>query len=310
LGALAVWGLRGHRHGVTWPLGLSFWLALGYSAFGVALYLVSHLVIESVCVVCAGTYLVNFALAFVAFMALCRSGSGVLGGLRDDLRAAAAAPRPIVLLSGLLLLAVTVSWFAVPPYWRAETSTGPGGLAVGVTAEGHPWIGAAEPVLEVAEFSDYQCPWCQRGHGEVRKLIEEFRDTVRLVHRNYPLDQQCNTALPRPFHPHACGYALLAFCAQQQGRFWEANDYLFTHGRRSLRVTAEELATSVGLDAGELRSCAGGDRAHQSIQRDLEDGRSLRIRGTPTFVVNGETYPGRLPREVVEAALGIQQAGP
>jgi protein-disulfide isomerase/uncharacterized membrane protein len=303
LGALTVWGLRRHRYGETWPLGMAFWLALGCALLGVALYLVSHMVIRSVCVVCAGSYLVNFGLAFMAFMALRRSGSGVLVGLRDDLRSIAAAPRPFLLLAGSVVLIVATAWAAVPPYWRVETSTGPGGLTVGTTEEGHPWIGATEPVLVIEEYSDYQCPHCQRGHGEVRKLIQAHPDRLRLIHRNYPLDQACNSMLKRAFHPDACRYASLAYCAQQQGRFWEANDYLFTHGRRNLPVTAKELASSVGLDRDDLLDCVDADRGRQAIQLDLQAGQALHIRGTPTFVIGGETYPGRVPAEVVESAL-------
>jgi uncharacterized membrane protein/predicted DsbA family dithiol-disulfide isomerase len=300
-GALSVWGLRRTRYGDTWPLGLMFWLAAAFSALAVALYLLSHLVVESVCVVCAATYLVNFGLAYVAFMALRRVGCGASSALRDDLRAVAATPGPFALFSGTLSVVMVTIWIVVPPYWRIEASTGPGGLPVGETADGHPWIGATEPVLEIEEFSDYQCPHCRRGHDDIRKLIEEHADRVRLVHRHYPLDQHCNPALNRPFHPHACRYARLAVCAQDQGMFWEANDYLFANGRRRSPVTVGDLAAGIGLDTEKLRSCVEGERAGRVVQRDLESGRVLRVRGTPTFVVRGEIYPGRVPPEVVRA---------
>lgn len=303
MGALAVWGLRGHPRGPSWPLGLAFWLALFSSALGIALFLVSHLIVESVCVVCGGTYLVNIGLALVAFLALRRGGWGVRGALARDLRTIVAAPRSFALLLFFFAAVLAASWILVPPYWRVETAMGPGGLAVGVTPAGHPWIGASEPALVITEFSDYQCPHCQRGHDEVRKLIEAHPGRVRVVHRHYPLDQQCNAAIPRPFHPYACRYAVLSHCAQKQGRFWEANDYLFANGRRRLPVTLEELARILELDRAALRACAEGDEAREAVQRDLEAGRELGIRGTPTFLVRGEAYPGRIPEEVIEAAL-------
>jgi len=303
MGALAVWGLRGRPRSPSWPLGLSFWLALFSALLGVALFLVSHLIVRSVCVVCGGTYLVNLGLVFVAYMALRRGGWGVPGALSRDLRTISAARRSFTLLLLSFAALLAVSWALVPPYWRVEAATGPGGLPVGVTPAGHPWIGASEPVLVITEYSDYQCPHCQRGHDEVRKLIETHPARVRVVHRNYPLDQQCNAAIPRPFHIYACRYAVLAHCAQEQGRFWEANDYLFANGRRRFPVTLEELARVLDLDRDALAACAKSDEAAQAVQQDLEAGRELGIRGTPTFVVRGETYPGRIPQDVIDAAL-------
>jgi len=303
MGALAVWGLRGHPRSPSWPLGLAFWLALFSSLLGIALFLVSHLIVESVCVVCGGTYLVNIGLAFVAFMALRRGGWGLSGALARDLRTLSAGPGPFALLVVVFAGALIAAWLLVPPYWRVETATGPGGLPVGTTPGGHPWIGAVEPVLVITEYSDYQCPHCQRGHDEVRKLIETHPGRVRVVHRQYPLDQQCNSAIPRPFHIYACRYARFSHCAQEQGKFWEANDYLFANGRRRFPVTQEELAHNLNLDRDALRACVEGDEAGQAVQQDLEAGRELGIRGTPTFVVRGEAYPGRIPEDVIEAAL-------
>lgn len=308
MGVLAVWSLaRRSRYGEAWPLGLAFWLGAVLALLGVALYLVSHLVIESVCVVCAGTYLVNFGMAFVGLMALRRTGVGVLQALRDDLRAIARTPGPFAFFEGTLVVVMVIFWLTVPPYWRIEFSTGPGGLSAGVTADGHPWIGAAEPVLEIEEYSDYQCPHCRRGHDVVRNLIEQRPDKVRLVHRHFPLDHNCNSAVRQAFHPQACQYALMSFCAQEQGRFWEANDYLFAHGRQRSPVSVGDLAAGAGLDAEDLRTCVSGEKARRAIERDLESGRALRVRGTPTFVVAGEIYPGRIPPEVIMAALAPER---
>jgi len=303
MGALAVWGLRGHPRNPSWPLGFSFGLALFSALLGIVLFLVSHFIVESVCVVCGGTYLVNLGLAFVAFMALRRSGWGLFGALARDGRTVSAGAGPFAFLVIVFAGALIAAWLFVPTYWRVETATGPGGLPVGTTPGGHPWIGAAEPVLVITEYSDYQCPHCQRGHDDVRKLIASHPDRVRVVHRQYPLDQQCNSAILQPFHPYACRYARLSHCAQEQGKFWEANDYLFANGRRRFPVTQEELVRNLDLDQDALRACVEGDEADQAVQRDLEAGRALGIRGTPTFVVRGETYPGRIPPEIIEAAL-------
>jgi len=118
--------------------------------------------------------------------------------------------------------------------------------------------GAARPALTVVEYSDYQCPHCRRGHDELRGLVREHPERVRLVHRDYPLDHHCNDLLKRPFHPQACRYAVLAHCAGEQGRFWEANDVLYSLGRR--RASSSMTWSPPAVASGGLCPLASGPR--------------------------------------------------
>jgi protein-disulfide isomerase len=106
------------------------------------------------------------------------------------------------------------------------------------------------------------------------------------------------------FHPYACGYALLAWCAGEQGRFWEANDYLFSEGLRRERVTARELGDVLQLDAAALSDCSRSDPARRAVQEDMAAARSHGVQGTPTFVVEGEVHLGMIPEELLSELLG------
>ncbi len=305
MGVLAIWGLRARLPTRSWPLGLLFWLAAFSVGVSVVLGLVSLLVIRSACIVCAGIYLINAALLIVAGLELRKLKEGPLTSFVADARALA-ANRGAVVYGGLVVAAVMgLLWLAVPPYWELKFPAGPGGLPVGETAEGSPWIGASRPTLEIVLFSDYQCPFCQRGQDAIRNLISEFPEKVRLVHRNYPLDPECNASLRQAFHPYACAYAKLAHCAGEQGRFWEANDYLYRHGRRLTAVDPGELARAVGLDVAELRDCLNDPATQLFIEQEVAVGRELRIIATPTFVVDGRTYRGRIPPEIIQRGLGV-----
>ena len=133
---------------------------------------------------------------------------------------------------------------------------------------------------------------------ELRTLVEESANCLRLVHRHFPLDPACNPILDRPFHPYACRYAQFAACACKLGKFWEVNDYLYANGRKQSAVQADELCKAVGLDVSALKRCAQED-FDVLLGEDLAAGISLDIGGTPSFLVNGQLYVGRLP----EAAL-------
>ena len=304
MGALAVWGLRRRLRTTSWPFGLLFWLNLFSSALGIFLFALSHYVIKSMCIVCAGTYLVNFGLLAAAAMELRRIGSGPLQGLTGELRAFRARPAPVVVFGALVVIALVSSQLGIPAYWHVRDSAGAGGLTSGETAEGLHWIGARRPAVVIVEFSDYQCPHCSRAHVQMRELVEKHPDRVRLVHRHYPLDHHCNPTIGKPFHPQACEYARLVHCAGLLDQFWEANDYLFAQGRRREPVTGEELAGALGIESEDLAACARGDEARRAIEADLAAGREHHVRGTPTFLLGGKAYPGRIPDEVIRAALG------
>jgi protein-disulfide isomerase/uncharacterized membrane protein len=309
--ALSVWGLRRRLPVQSWPYGALFWISLVAAAVGVALWGLSHYVIESVCLVCAGTYFINVALLFVATMELRRIGRSPLRALQDEMGALTRGAGGAIGLVALTAVALLVTWAVMEPYWKVQLRSGPDGLTVGHTAEGHPWIGATRPVVEIIEYSDYECPHCRRGHAEMRTLVKERPDQVRLVHRHYPLDHTCNPSVSQPFHLRACAYARMAHCAGEQERFWEANDYLYAHGRERDEITADRLAGELGLDASDLETCLAGVAVQQAVGGDIAAGRAMRVRGTPAFVLDGEVYPGRIPPDVLEAALaGESPAAP
>jgi protein-disulfide isomerase/uncharacterized membrane protein len=304
LGALAVSGLRTRPRVRTWPFGILFWASAGASLLSFVLFYVSHFVVESICIVCMGVYLTNVGLWIAAALELRRGGAGAGRALRDDLRAIAGQPVGAGVFAASTLALLLALWLGLPRYWEVESATGPGGVPVGQTTDGAPWIGAQEPLVEIVEFSDYQCPHCQRGHREMRALVQQHSGIVRLVHRSYPLDRECNPTISRAFHPWACFYARLAHCAGKEGRFWEANDYLFLHGRRTSQVTPEELAAAIGVERGAIQACLRDEDVTRSIREDLQAGARIGVRGTPTFVLEGQTYPGRIPQDVLDAALG------
>ena len=95
----------------------------------------------------------------------------------------------------------------------------------------------------------------------------------------------------------------MAFCARETGRFWEANDYLFARGYNRAPVSTRDLAVEIGVDPEAMAACVSSPAATLAVQEDLAAGRALGIRGTPTYVIDGTVYPGRIPPDVIAAAL-------
>lgn len=310
--AMAAWaelGARSRGAGTAWPWGVLCGVGTLLSVASIFLLYVSHFIIHSICLVCAGSYIINIALLVVAILEVRRRGVSVVSAMVADVGEAARRPGLPLIFVALLAGAVMILKASITPYWTIIID-GPDGLAAGTTATGQPWIGAVDPVVEIIEYSDYQCPHCLRGHNAMRDLVRANPDRVRLIHRHYPLDQACNPRITQPFHRFACSYARLAWCAGEQGQFWEANDYIFLQGRRTDRVTPAELARQLGLDAADLTACESGRESAREVDHDLKAGREAGVGATPTFVMNGQVFTGSIPPEALAAALGTGPATP
>jgi len=294
MGGLCLWGLtRRKQPPATWPFGLLFWLSLFSVLVSAVLFVISHQEIHSLCLLCIATYMINFLLLGITIIELHRLKLRPFKTLRMDAKAAAGRRLAFSLYLASFIAVLGIVWATIPTYWEADITTGPEGLLVGKTAEGLDWIGARKPVLEIIEFSDYQCPYCSRGHQKVRSLVSRHPDRIRLVHRNYPLKR----------HRFSFAYAVMAHCASQQKRFWEANDYLYKNGRRKNPVTPEELAEAIGIDAEALRACMVGEDAKSAVLNDIAAGRELKLRGTPTYVIDNQSYPGSIPEKMIAETL-------
>ncbi len=83
--------------------------------------------------------------------------------------------------------------------------------------------------LTIVVFSEFECPFCKRFAQSIDRLLEKFPDDLRMVFMNFPLHNECNSALSRPFHKRACIGANAAMAAKEQGHFWEMHDWLFAN---------------------------------------------------------------------------------
>lgn len=148
-----------------------------------------------------------------------------------------------------------------------------------------PALGRPDAPVTLVEFSDYQCPFCQRFFlATLPALKREYIDTgkVRYVFRDYPLDQ---------IHPEARKAAEAAHCAGEQGKYWEMHDLLFRNQQALALPRLSEHARTLGLDGAAFDTCLASARHTALVNRGLGDGLAAGIQGTPGFVV-AKTKPG------------------
>ena len=166
------------------------------------------------------------------------------------------------------------------PIQGGDAPTGP----VRASVADAPTLGRADAPVTLVEFSDYQCPFCQRFFATtLPALKKDYIDTgkLRFVYRDFPLEM----------HPHAREAAVAAHCVGEQGKYWEMHDALFQYQAALAPAQIAERARALGLDSSRFDQCLTSGRHTASIERGLADGAAAGVQGTPGFVV-GKTQPG------------------
>lgn len=141
--------------------------------------------------------------------------------------------------------------------------------------------GAGSALVTVVEYADFECLNCARAFPLLVRYLEEFRGTLRLVFRHFPLGWE---------HPGSALAARAAEAAARQGRFWEMHDELFRNPGMLHREALHAHAASVGLDIGRFATDLEDDVLVDRIERDIATGRRASVHATPTFFVNGTRY--------------------
>jgi protein-disulfide isomerase len=132
--------------------------------------------------------------------------------------------------------------------------------------------------VSIIEFGDYQCPFCARVEPALRTFISAHTDMIRFSYHHWPLDN----------HRLAYPAARAAECAGRQGAFWEIHELLYQKQDSLGLLTFDELAIRAGVkDAKAFRDCNKRNDAITEIDSAVQLAKSLGLRGTPAFVING-----------------------
>jgi protein-disulfide isomerase len=160
--------------------------------------------------------------------------------------------------------------------------------------------GNADAPVTIVEFSDFECPFCERFYSSTLKQIDDTyikTGKVKLVYRDFPLG----------FHANAQKAAEAAECAGEQGKFWEMHDALFDNGVAGGVASFKRFATDLGLDTGKFDVCLDTGAMTAEVKKDMADGQRAGVTGTPAFFINGQLVTGAQPfenfRQIIEAEL-------
>ena len=207
------------------------------------------------------------------------------GRIRELLGERAQAERRVAYQRELRQAARVVTRLAVP---RSEVSV----------PTGAPATGPASAPVTIVEFTDYQCPYCHRAQVVMDEVLSRYKERVRLVHLDFPLQG----------HPGATPAARAARCAGEQEKFWEYHRSLMTAPGTLDDADLRGRATALQLDPRVFETCLASSRHDAAIEASFRQGEELGVTGTPAYFINGRMVSGARPladfTEVIDAELG------
>jgi protein-disulfide isomerase len=230
------------------------------SLYSVALFLISVTQLHALCPGCAVTYLVNFA-----SLVLCAV----------TFRPMPKLPSAIATLGTLAVCAVALFGitFALGEWSQKKIAAGEriaeserASLAMAAAEKtglskkdveqlGHsasaPAVGPQEAPVNIAVFSDFQCPHCAMFAATLRRIHQHFGNAVRVEYRFYPL----------PGHQWADLAARLGVCMNDAGKFWEFHDRVFEKQDELSEQVLTEIVDDLGVRTADIVTCAGSPYA-------------------------------------------------
>lgn len=166
-----------------------------------------------------------------------------------------------------------------------------------------PVLGDADAPITIVEYSDFECPFCQRFFLETYpQLKSEYIDTgkAKLVYKDFPLN----------FHQMAKPAAIAGKCVyslSDSETFYEYHDMIFNNQNVLSESNLRSWALDVGISGEEYDSCIVDPQIEEQVDADMAEGTQFGVSGTPSFVINGKLLVGAQPfsafEQVIEAEL-------
>lgn len=170
--------------------------------------------------------------------------------------------------------------------------------------EGTGW-GPVDAPVKIVEYSDFGCTYCRQfALSQGKQLQQEYAQSgkVRFDYRSFIIEG-----------PSTRDAANAAYCAADQGRFWDYTDILFARAGVDqpqvvfAKAALKDYGTVLGVDTAIFNRCVDSGTHLPDVTRENADGVRLGVQATPTFFINGKKIEGAVSyssfRAAIEAAL-------
>ncbi len=297
-------------------LALAAILYLGYASF---------VILKLVCVLCLITYAAVIGLFLISGAATSIPMLSLPRRAAQDLKTLVTSPLAIAL--AVLWMGGAATTLAFFPREAAPAATAlTGGVASATPevtqdqrSELERFMASAPRVplvvsnegakVLIVKFADYQCPACGQAFLAYKPIIAKYAAShpgqVKVVHKDFPLNPNCNPAVRTMLHPWACDAAVAVRLARARNRGDQLEDYLYTNQKditpESLRKAAVDVGQVTDFDAKYAATL-------EQVKGDITMGQQLKVNQTPTFFINGVKIDGAWAPQFFDQAIAYELA--
>jgi len=151
--------------------------------------------------------------------------------------------------------------------------------------------------VAIVEFSDFQCPYCQRMANSLEDILKQYPNDVKIYFKHRPLTS---------IHQFAQPAAEAAEAARAQGKFWQMYDLIFKNRGALDQASLEKYAAEAGLNMAKYKEGMQSGAFKEAVNKDTAEAEKYGINSTPTLFINGYHVANPTPEEVkrlIEEAL-------
>ncbi len=317
-------------------------LILPLSAAGVAADIALGIILiklKILCTFCVATYVINLAilaLSLLWFQSAKKSDGFSLPGALRELTAADSTPDRRAFHSAFILFffLLVFSVFATSLILKVKTATAkiPENKATaflqnfyrapaqnitfpdsGIT------LGNPRAEVTIVAFTDFLCSACYQLYRQESMIFSKYRDRVKIVYYNYPLDRSCNQELKRTVYNNSCIASRAFLAASDRGMVEEYilkhfADYENTHSRYSMELalrafTHIDEGKRGGMTAGQFQSLMTSPAIAARLDEHVRLAKQLKVDATPTLYIGGRRLVGVPPMEILDQILQNELAG-
>lgn len=280
---------------------LDYIALLGVFSFCVSMCLlcVSLFEINKICVLCAFTYVLNLLIGLIS---IDYKGGGLMKAFKQSIadfkdaisKKAYLIALIVVVLFGTGGLSYASSTNVLAPQVKYHRE-----LGVFIHAKTNKYavsgnyLGDKNADKTIYIYTDYNCPFCGAFDIMIHKAVRELKG-YKVVHKNLPLDTECNKFLKRPFHEGSCTMARYAIAAEKQDKFWDI-DAKFFEKHPATEDDILVIAKNLGLNVVQLQNDASSPDTYARLKKDIEEAYASGVNATPTMVINGKVMVGISP---------------
>lgn len=157
--------------------------------------------------------------------------------------------------------------------------------------ESLPRIGNIDSKLIIIEFVDYNCGYCKKTLSTISKLMKNF-DNIQIVFIDYPILSESSEIAARA-----------SLAANEQNAYFEYHSILLNNKKSINENILYKIAKELSLDIEKFKKDISSEKIKNNIIKNIKFANSLKIKGTPTFIIGKQILPGAYDYEKLKKII-------